>query len=302
MNGEEGQSVGERAELLESALDALPEGIGVSDMDGRIVFWNRSAEMITGQPSGRVIGASVRDWIEKLVVGGARRWTAEMGFERQVPMHRDSLVRIRHALGYELPLLARLMTLRNALGVRVGAGVLFHPANSIDALPHGELKHDAKLSETQVQLEDRLARMHEDFRQGELPLGVLWVTVDQAAELRRSHGLRACEAMLETVESALAEGLKPTEEIGRWGEDEFLVLSHVRSAAALGEHARILSGLARTADFRWWGDRVSLTVSIGAAQAERHETLPALLERARTAMQASVYAGGNQITGAQGKR
>jgi PAS domain S-box-containing protein len=217
MNGVEGQSVGERAELLESALDALPEGIVISDMNGRSVFWNRSAEMITGQPSGRVIGGRVRDWLENLVVGGARRWTAETEFERQVPMRRDSLVRIRHALGYELPLLARVMTLRNALGVRIGAGVLFHPANSIDALPHGELKDDAKLSETQMQLEDRLARMHEDFCQGELPLGVLWVTVDQAAELRRSHGSRACEAMLETVESALAEGLKPTEEIGRWG-------------------------------------------------------------------------------------
>ena len=30
---------------------------------------------------------------------------------------------------------------------------------------------------------------------------------------------------------------------------------------------KLLAGLARTADFRWWGDRVSLTVSVGVAMA-----------------------------------
>ena len=77
--------------------------------------------------------------------------------------------------------------------------------------------------------------------------------------------------MLEKVERTLASGLKPAEEIGRWGDDEFLVLSHERNAAMLAAHAQTLAGLARTTDFRWWGDRVSLTVSIGAAQAERGE-------------------------------
>ena len=55
--------------------------------------------------------------------------------------------------------------------------------------------------------------------------------------------------------------------MGRWGDDEFLIVAHERSAEMLASHAQTLAGLARTADFRWWGDRVSLTVSIGAAQA-----------------------------------
>ena len=85
--------------------------------------------------------------------------------------------------------------------------------------------------------------------------------------MRKTHGAGACEAMLEKIERALANGLRPAEELGRWGEDEFLVISHERTAEMLAAHAQTLAGLARTADFRWWGDRVSLTVSIGAAQA-----------------------------------
>ncbi len=106
-----------------------------------------------------------------------------------------------------------------------------------------------------------------------IPLGLLWISVDQAHELRKSHGARACETMLEKVERTLAHGLKPAEEIGRWGDDEFLVLSHETSPIALAAHAQALAGLARTTDFRWWGDRLSLTVSIGAAQANSRRSL-----------------------------
>jgi GGDEF domain-containing protein len=102
--------------------------------------------------------------------------------------------------------------------------------------------------------------------------------------------------MIERVERTLTNGLRPAEELGRWGDDEFMVLSHEPSASSLAAHAQVLAGLARTSDFRWWGDRLSLTVSIGAAQAVETESLPQLFERAQAAMLASVHEGGNHIT------
>jgi diguanylate cyclase (GGDEF)-like protein len=255
--------------------------------------------MITGYRSGEMIGKGARHLLEALVIGGAGQWirTTDIGVLRD----GGSMVRIRHALGYEVPVLARVIVLRDGMGTRIGSGVFFHPADNIDALPHGESNDDAKISDTQTQLEDRLARLHEDFQRGDLPLGVIWVTVDQAADLRRSHGRRACEEMLAVMERTLASGLKPTEEIGRWGDNEFLILSHERNSAALADHAQLLAGLARTAEFRWWGDRISLTVSIGAAQAEHGEMLSSLLKRALAAMLASIHAGGNHISKAQRK-
>jgi PleD family two-component response regulator len=106
--------------------------------------------------------------------------------------------------------------------------------------------------------------------------------------------------MIEKVQQALAKGLRPTEKLGRWGDDEFLVISHERSPEMLASHAQALAGLARTADFRWWGDRVSITVSIGAAQAEQAGTLADLLGRAKAAMLSSFHEGGNHIVSAPG--
>jgi diguanylate cyclase (GGDEF)-like protein len=151
-------------------------------------------------------------------------------------------------------------------------------------------------------MEERLQAEFEDLVRGGPPFGVLWIVVDQAHDLRKTHGTPACAAMLEKVEHALSSGLRPSEQLGRWGEDEFLVLSHERTPEMLAAHAQKLAGLARTADFRWWGDRLSITVSMGAAQAEGASTLAELLERARGAMLASFDAGGNQITSAPGEQ
>ena len=167
----------------------------------------------------------------------------------------------------------------------------------------GRLGEDSSVGESQAELEDRLAAMHEDFLRERYPLGVLWVTVDQAHALRRTHGARACEAMLEKVERTLADGLKPAEEIGRWGDDEFLVLSHERNAAdaggsradagGAGAHRGFpLVGRSRIADREHWR-------CAGGAAARR---CARLLERAQAAMLASMHAGGNHITAAQGRR
>ena len=298
MNGVEGLGVAERVELLESALDAFAEAAAVADLHGQLAFWNRAAEMLTGYHAGEVIGRPVRDLLDQIVAGGGMRRGRRTGGESS---RGGSVIRIRHALGHELPVVAQVRILRDAAGARIGSEAIFHPADSIDSLPHGESNEDVKISESQTQLEDRLVRLHEDFARGDLPLGVLWISVDQAFELRRSRGSSACEAMLEAIERTLASGLKPTEEIGRWGTDDYLVLSHERSAAALASHAQILAGLARTAEFRWWGDRISLTVSIGAAQASHGEELSCLLERAQSAMITSIHAGGNHISAAQEK-
>jgi diguanylate cyclase (GGDEF)-like protein len=216
------------------------------------------------------------------------------------PAKCNTLVHLEHKLGHDVSAMMRTLVLRDGLGERIGLAIVFHPAESLDALPHGECGESSVAEANHAEFEDRLTALFEDFLQGGETFGVLWIAIDQAHELRKTHGAGACEMMLEKVKRTLAHGLRPADEMARWGDDEFLVLSHERTPKMLAAHAQLLAGLTRTADFRWWGDRVSLTVSIGAAQAEYQGSLANLLERARTAMLTSFHAGGNQITSAQG--
>jgi diguanylate cyclase (GGDEF)-like protein/PAS domain S-box-containing protein len=290
----------DRAELLEATLDGLPEGVALLGEDCRLAFWNQAAQAITGYAALEMVGRptpeSLRPLLEWCVVHGNGEAGANHGVGSETG--RGFLVRARHKLGHEVATMVRLRVLRDALGMRIGTAVLFHPAECLDALPHGVTGEDDEVEASQTDLTERLGSMFDDYTHGGSSFGVLWITVDQAHDLRRTHGVGACDAMFLKVERALAQGLRPGEHLGRWGEDEFLVISHERTTAMLAVHAQMLAGLARTADFRWWGDRVSLTVSIGAAQAESAYSLIDLLERAKAAMFSSFHLGGNHITAA----
>ena len=283
----------DRMELLESALNSLPDGIALLDQGGQLVLWNEAAEAITGYGSADLRAAAVLEALQPLLDPPFHgRLQAGAGSAPE----RGALVRARHKLGHDLPLIARTLVLHDGLGERVGLASLFHPAQRLDALPHGEPGDDPGVETGQADLEERLQSEFEDFERDGQPLGVLWVSVDQGPELRKTHGAAACQAMLEKVRHALALGLRPADELGRWGDDEFLVIAHERTPEMLSAHAHTLAGLARTADFRWWGDRLSLTVSVGAAQAEPGEALPRLLKRARRTMEAGARDGGNRVT------
>jgi diguanylate cyclase (GGDEF)-like protein/PAS domain S-box-containing protein len=288
----------DRTELLEATLDSLPEGIAILDEECHVVFWNHAAEAITGHTGLDVVGRPVPEALKPLLERCAAPMDAEPDADAQPA--RGFPVHARHKLGHDVPAMARVPVLRDVLGGRIGTAVVFHPTESLDALPHGESGEGEGVKVSQEELEERLETEFEDFARGGESFGVLWITVDQAHGLRKTHGANACDTMIEKAAQALGKGLRPTEKLGRWGDDEFLVVSHERTPEMLASHAQALAGLARTADFRWWGDRVSITVSIGAAQADQSGTLADLLGRAKAAMLSSFDAGGNQIASAPG--
>jgi diguanylate cyclase (GGDEF)-like protein/PAS domain S-box-containing protein len=280
----------ERAELLEATLESLPEGVALLGANGQIAFWNEAAHAITGFAAIDMIGRMTPEALQGLLeVGSSLEKTGQEAL-RGFPVHA------RHKLGRDVCAMARHLVLRDGLGVRIGTAVLFHPGEGTDALPQGISGEGEDVHASQEDLKDRLEAQFAGLAHGEPAFGVLWITVDQAHGLRQTHGAGACAAMLEKVERALAHGLRPAEHLGRWGEDEFLIISHEQSAALLAGHAQVLAGMARTADFRWWGDRISLTISVGAAQVNPAASVANLLERARGAMLLSFKAGGNQIT------
>lgn len=290
----------DRTELLESAMDSVQEGIALFALNGEIVFWNQAAEETTGYPCIELMGREVPAGLKSLVPDNMSQseWRPALG----VRFSSGALLTAHHKLGHEVQIRARTRPLRDVLGERIGTAVVFHPAETLDALPRGTWGDDPELAAGQSDLEERLRSEFEACNGSSLPFGVLWIKVDQAEKLHKTHGSGACAAMTEKIEHALSAGLRPAEVLGRWGDDEFLVISHERTPEMLNAHGRVLVGLARTAEFKWWGDRVSLTVSIGAAQAcnEADETLAALLERAQRAMETSSCNGGNCVTSAQG--
>ena len=118
-------------ELLEAAFDAVPEGVALVCAEGTVALWNQAAQDITGFAAVDVLGRPLSDGLEALLQEETPVGTPAGASPR-------ALVRARHKLGHTLPVIARYLVLRDELGDRIGAAALFHPAESLDALPHGE--------------------------------------------------------------------------------------------------------------------------------------------------------------------
>src|SRR5580700_4503590 len=152
----------DRVELLEAALDSRPDGIALLDEDSAVVFWNRAAEAITGYSGVDVLGKAIPDPLESLMLDAAQQEDLLPGPQSG----RGTLIHIRHKLGHSFDAIARRVTLRNGLGGRIGTGLVFHPAASLEALPHGEIPEDERLEESQADFEERLQEKFEDSQTG----------------------------------------------------------------------------------------------------------------------------------------
>ena len=162
----------DRTELLEAALDSLPEGIALIGGEGEVVFWNRAAEAVTGHAGLDLVGRAMPETLKALLEGSAPE--PDPG-PQQV---RGCLIQARHKLGHDVPTMARTLVLRDGLGGHIGRAVVFHPAESLEALPHGETGEGDGIGASQADLEERLEALFEDFAHGGVAFGLLWITVD----------------------------------------------------------------------------------------------------------------------------
>jgi len=308
--------------LLEATLELMEEGIAVLDPQSNVAHWNNVAAELTGYSAEEVIGRKFSENLfhinqehqDHVAASLLARRTARAqgirmhaGFYSRTPVALDkpvekkiavrpTLVSIHHKLGHSVPGMLHRADLHDEQDAKIGEALMFYPVEEAAMLPHGDSDEGTEIEADQAEMEDRLAAAYHQWLTSGLPMSLLWIRVDQARTLRKTHGHEACEEMLHRVSDMLLRQKRPAETLGRWGDDEFLMISHEHSPEVLLQHAQRLAGLARTVEFLWWGDRVELTISIGLAHATADTTLESLLEQAQGAMRNSEFAGGNRVT------
>src|ERR1700722_9530716 len=116
--------MGDRVEMLATALDLLDEGVAVLDERSNVVFWNRAAAELTGHLSQTMLSRPCPAELYRVNArslpgtGAAAGWTlapadpADDGF-----LLTPALVTLRHRLGHLLPATLRRIPLRDADGM-----------------------------------------------------------------------------------------------------------------------------------------------------------------------------------------
>jgi len=293
----------QNAEILRAALESLQTGVCMVDRDRKICFWNDGAERMTGYLRQDVLG---RFCGEILLVKFHENKAAIC--EHSCPLvdamrdgkPRDSHVYHHHKSGYAVPVSLRAVPIRDAHGHVVGAVQSFveRPCASTRRRPDSDLAVGRGLDAvTQLPdypfsasyLVDRLKFASEHV----FPFGLLCIQLDQLDTLKATHGLDAAGAILNVVAHALRNGLDPLDFVGRWSEDQFLAIVANCGDGDLLTTAERLKRLAQSSEIVWWGDQLSVTVSVGGTVLAPGEPIGLLLGRTGNALKQAIAQGGN---------
>ena len=310
-------SVLRNPELFRTVLDNLQTGVCVADRSGKIQLWNHGAELITGHLQYELIGRPYTDYFQAPAKAtapvdpeGASAFTRSLHEGKPA----QARVQLRHKEGHLLPVLLHTAPIRDPHGSIVAICGSFDverfraqdlrsrrhsvPHNCLDAVT-GVATHGF----TQFHLRENLAGLAEY----QMPFGVICARAEGLEHFGATYGREASDAMLSVIAQDLSNCFRPADLVGRWAQDEFLAILPNCPAPALEKVFKRIRKTIPSAEIRWWGELLSLPLTLGCAAAEPADTIETLMQRAWrllgqiTGAKASIAAAGSSLGQTAGK-
>ena len=285
------------SEILRSILEGLPVGLCVVDLQRKIVFWSDGAERVTGHLRHDVIGHScVAQPLLHCDQPGCEFCSEDCPVARAIKTSQpaEALGFLHHRAGHEIPVVIRAVPIHNQHGSIIGAVETFEdqqppssPDHREDSLKLPGCVDDVTGVASHVMMQSHLRETLGTFTDVQVPFGLLCLRLDGLDHFRASFGLEAASSLLRVAARTLEGALWKTDFVGRWTDDQFLViLNGCREDALHSVRERISRMLANDA-IEWWGERRSLPVSIGEATVQPGDSVESILDRAQRALDAA---------------
>jgi diguanylate cyclase (GGDEF)-like protein/PAS domain S-box-containing protein len=293
-------------DVFQAVLNSLPLGVYLVDRDLKIVFWNHGAEKISGFLGPDLLGRVYRD---KLLVQYDEGTSRPLGKACQLTdAMRDGVTKeadayLLHKEGHRVPVHVCAVPLRSSEGKIVGAAESFEELKfpvvrghrpSVPSQPFGidQITGLPDPASTAARINEAV----EELKEHHVPFCVLCMQVDGLDDFEAKHGKGPAEAAQRVVAHTLAHALRPDDFLGCWANHEFIGILRYCEKAGVNRVGDRVRNMVNCSEVDWWGDELSVTVSIGGAMAVESDTPQSLVARAQAALRHSEDEGGNSVT------
>ncbi|WP_371367450.1 hypothetical protein SRRS_13910 [Sporomusa rhizae] len=289
-------------------LDYLYDGVYFVNKDRKIIYWNTSAESLTGYSSKDVVGCYCYNNILKhtncegcLLCRGELcplAKTLKDGFPREEELY------LLHKNGHRIPILVRISPVRNEQNEIIGAVEVFSDNSRKSHL----LEQLAQFKE--LSLIDSLtglgnkrcvdielsAKMNEMNKVGRPFFGVLFADIDHFKRVNDQYGHDTGDKILEMVAKTIQNSVGNRGIAFRWGGEEFFVIVNTHVKEELVKVAERVRAMTEQSVFHLGLEDIRVTISVGATLAELNDTDETLVKRADELLYVSKRNGRNKVT------
>lgn len=294
--------------FYKTMLDYLYDGVYFVDKDRKIIYWNASAEILTGYSSNDIVGCyCYNNRLNHVNSKGVLLCRGELcplaktledGFLREEELY------FQHKNGHRIPILVRISPVRNEENEIIGAVEVFSDNSSKSHL----LEQLAQFKE--LSLMDSLtglgnkryveielsAKMNEMNKVGRPFFGVLFVDIDHFKRVNDQYGHDIGDKIIKMVAKTIQNSIGNKGISFRWGGEEFLAIVNTHLKEELIKVAERVRALTEQSVFRIGLEEIRVTVSVGATLAELKDTDETLIKRADELLYLSKKTGRNKAS------
>jgi diguanylate cyclase (GGDEF)-like protein/PAS domain S-box-containing protein len=282
------------------------DGLYLVDTNRTIVYWNASAERITGYTMDEVAGHACHANILVHVDTGGKnlcRSMCPLAATIKDGKPRDAEIYLRHKHGHRIPVWARTTQLKDSKGRVIGGAELFSDLSADNVITHKieELRRFSMIDPlTQLAnrryIEIELTGHISEKQRYNIPFGLLMLDLDYFKRINDRFGHDAGDRVLQTVARTMMQSARSHDLYGRWGGEEFIGLIRSADRDALEVVCNRLRALVASTFIKQNGATISVTASIGATMAKPGDSFESILKRADTLLYASKQNGRNRCT------
>ena len=281
-------------EIYRDILDCLQIGVSVLDLQQKIVFWSDGAEKITGYARIDVLGHSCRDniflhcnqiscemCVEKCPINATLhdgKPTEATGFIHHHAGHREPV----HI--WSIPLRDKHRSIIGIIQTFEGEFAVTGPNPNDQSMKERGCMDDLTGLPNQAMMQSHLREMLGTFSDLHIPFGIVFLETHELAKFRARYGQEAGTSMLQVLARTIRNTVWPTDFVGRWNDERFLVILSGCAEQALNNVSDRLVRMAASATIEWWGQELSIALSYGLANAEPGDSIESLLQRAQQAL------------------
>jgi PAS domain S-box-containing protein len=269
-------------QLFRSFSDAVPFGVCLVDLEGKVAYWNVAAERISGYMGQEVLGRTYR--------GDLLIHCANASTEVQCPVIdvlRDGRpiegdLFLRHKHGHRVPIHVFAFPLRDSMGQMRGVGEILDPSQGKreGATWGGHPDREFEMATGLPAVEESREQLQMLFRSQLASTSALVLIEMSEQNSIQQHGGTAMLHQAIRVLAKTVAGLLPSRNyVGCWSDWRLIAIVPECKPETLRKLESTLAGVGSSCAVKWWGDRVIVGIRAAARHVDISHTADALIQR-----------------------